>query len=804
MKKNGWISLFLGLALTGCNLPQPTPPTPTITPGPSPTATATITPSPTPTLPPTPTTQPQARILAGQNALAVGDYFSARDEYKIALDTSPDEKVRAEALWGLGRLEFLAGDYALALSNLRKLVEEYPSSEPATPAWCLLGETYFSLGRYEEAEAAYQKYLSLRPGLIDGFVQIRRGDSLAASGRPADAIQAYEAALLIGAGDPVLLKLEMGKAYAAMGDHANAIKFYEEVSVTTQNDYTKALVDYLWGQSFLALGDREAGYGKWRHAVQNYPLAYDSYLALVGLVNDGQEISEFDRGLVDYFAKQYGVALAAFDRYIQATPGHDGTAIHYQALSYRELGDYPLAIQAWDALIEKYPENRYWAAAWDEKATTQWAYMNQYEEAAQTLLDFVAKVPESIVAPAYMMDAARIYERSNDLEKAASLWETLAGQYPHDDLVPEALFQAAIASYRLGNYARALENLEHGYPLLIVATEKARYQLWVGKSHAMLGQKDKAQEAWKLGQSQDPAGYYSLRARDMLLNRQPFQAAPSYKFDHDLAAERKKATEWMMVRFGLPEETNLNDLGKLKENASYKRGMEFWNLGLYDQARAEFESLRLEVQTSAVDSFRLGNFLIDLGLYRPGIFALRQVLTLAGLESHAQSLTAPAYFRHARYGLYYRDLIFPAAEEHAFDPLFITSLVRQESLFEGFVRSSANAHGLMQIIPPTGASVAEQMGWPPNYNSEMLYSPYVSVRMGTFYLASNRRLMEGDLYAALAAYNGGPGNAAIWKSLSGNDPDLFLEVIRFRETRNYIRGIYEIYDIYRSTYSLME
>jgi soluble lytic murein transglycosylase len=68
-------------------------------------------------------------------------------------------------------------------------------------------------------------------------------------------------------------------------------------------------------------------------------------------------------------------------------------------------------------------------------------------------------------------------------------------------------------------------------------------------------------------------------------------------------------------------------------------------------------------------------------------------------------------------------------------------------------------------------------------------------------MASNREQLDGDLYASLAAYNAGPGNAAAWKELAGDDPDLFLEVVRFQETRNYIRYIYEIYTIYRQLYS---
>ena len=38
------------------------------------------------------------------------------------------------------------------------------------------------------------------------------------------------------------------------------------------------------------------------------------------------------------------------------------------------------------------------------------------------------------------------------------------------------------------------------------------------------------------------------------------------------------------------------------------------------------------------------------------------------------------------------------------------------------------------------------------------------------------------------------------KNWRPDDPDLFLETIRYPETRNYIRGIYEIYNIYRRIY----
>jgi soluble lytic murein transglycosylase len=219
----------------------------------------------------------------------------------------------------------------------------------------------------------------------------------------------------------------------------------------------------------------------------------------------------------------------------------------------------------------------------------------------------------------------------------------------------------------------------------------------------------------------------------------------------------------------------------------------------------ELEDLRNSVSTDPVLSYRLANYLLDIGAYRSGIFAARQVLTLAGLKDNQASLMAPAYFNNARYGLYYSDLIQPAAQENSFDPLFLFSVMRQESLYESFAGSTAGAIGLMQLVPLSGgADSAARLGWPVGFDPthpEPLYLPQVSIKLGANDLAYNRDIFGGNLYAALAGYNAGTAQAYEWKQLSGNDPDLFLEVIRFDQTRQYIQGIYEIYAVYRRLYT---
>ncbi len=103
----------------------------------------------------------------------------------------------------------------------------------------------------------------------------------------------------------------------------------------------------------------------------------------------------------------------------------------------------------------------------------------------------------------------------------------------------------------------------------------------------------------------------------------------------------------------------------------------------------------------------------------------------------------------------------------------------------------------MQITPDTGQLIADNLGWPPNYTSDDLYRPMVSIGLGATYLEQQRIRFNGDLFTALAAYNAGPEAASIWSDLSGPDSDLFLEVIRISQTSDYIRSIYEIYSMYR-------
>jgi soluble lytic murein transglycosylase len=798
MKKLAWLGMVF--VISACqNLPVPLSiPTaaPTNTQGPPPTPT----PLPSPT--PLPTMEPVVRIDTGDQALFYGDFDLAREQYLAAFNDSTDEAIKAAALWGIGRTELADGRYQEALNSFNNLINSYPDSTYSARAPFLMGLAYEGLEQYQQAADSYNTYMTRIPGVLDGYVQAFRGDALFEAGNYSEAQNAYDAALTAARlDDGIDLRIKIAESRAAFGDYAGALTLYDEIFADSSNDYVKAQMDYYAGNAHTELGQIEEAHTRYLNAVENYPLSYYSYLSLVTLVDAGVEVDDLDRGLVDYYADQYDVALVAFDRYIEANPINDGTPHYYRALTLRDLQRTQEAIDEFDYFITTTPEHPRAAEAWEEKGFLEWAVQGNYEAGIQTFLGFVAAYPASQAAPEFLMNAARVTERAGRLEDAANTWERIADEYSASEQVPLALFLAGVSRFRLGDYAGALTTFQRDLLLSTLPEDKARSYLWIGKSQQQLGDGSSAQASWQQGQAADPAGYYSLRARDILMGRSPFETPPSTNLDPDLAQERKDAEAWLRVTFGLPPETDLNGPGPLAQDPRFVRGTELWELGMYDEARLEFESLRESFAADAVSSFRLANHLLDIGLYRSAIFAAREVLTLAGLESQSASLTAPAYFNHLRYGLYYHDLIITEAQRYGMDPLFMFSLIRQESLFEGFVSSTAGAHGLMQIIPDTGEQIASELSWPPAYDQTDLYRPIVSVRFGSYYLSKNRDLLDGNWYAALAAYNAGPGNAIAWRDLAGNDPDLLLEVIRFEETRNYVRFIYEIFSTYRTLYS---
>ena len=812
MKPNTWLFLLAALAIAGqaCNLPQALN-----TPQPIPTtqSSPTAAPSPTSQPAPIPNLTVEARADGGDLAYFNGDWTAALREYQRVVNESQDTELRAAALLGVGRTQIKFKNLTEARRILEGLVEEYPSSQAAAGAYFTLAEIYVEFNNADGAAGAYGHYLEARPGLIDAYVHEWRGDRLVDAANYMQAIAAYQQAMdAPRLGDNFGVQVKIGSAQALSGDNNAAIATYQAIFDATANEYLKADVDLLIGRTYLSLGDTEAAYSHYQHAVNNYPLAYSSYAALVELVNAGVPVDEYQRGFIDYYIatlttdpgnaqELFSAAIRAFDRYLEVNPeAHNDSAHYYRALALRANGDYAGAISDWDHMMAEHAFDEHWVDAFSEKAATQEYYLEDYEGAIDTLLGFVASTPSQPASAQFLFTAGHIAERGGRLTRAIEILPRVAEEYPSSEYAYDSVFLAGISAYRLESYGQAQSFFLRAYQAALSLEQQSQSLFWIAKALKVQGEEDGARNAWEQAAAVDPTGYYSERASDLLEGRDIFEPPAAYSLDYDVEAERQEAEDWMRATFELPAETDLSNPGALAADPRFQRGTELWNLTEYELARAEFEDLRQSLAADPASSYRLANYLIDLGLYRTGIFAAREVLSIAGMGD-AATLNAPRYFNRLRFGAYFADLVLPQTRSKGLDPLFFYSMMRQESLFEGFVTSSAGARGLMQVIPSTGEQVAELAGWPPDFTPDDLYRPLVSIRLGADYLAMQRNAFDGDMYAALAAYNAGPGNASYWMGLAKGDPDLFLEVISFAETRNHIRSVYELFTIYSNLYS---
>ena len=136
------------------------------------------------------------------------------------------------------------------------------------------------------------------------------------------------------------------------------------------------------------------------------------------------------------------------------------------------------------------------------------------------------------------------------------------------------------------------------------------------------------------------------------------------------------------------------------------------------------------------------------------------------------------------------------------EPAFILSLIRQESEFDMTANSHAGAQGLMQLMPYTAKLVAKQAKLPYS-KSRLTRDPEYNINLGSHYIAGLILQYDGAYPFATAAYNAGPKRVKYWKKIN-KDPQKnkidfvdWVELIKFKETRNYVQRVMENYNVYR-------
>ncbi|MGD8996599.1 MAG: tetratricopeptide repeat protein [Anaerolineae bacterium] len=729
-----------------------------------------------------------------------GNYGSATETYRALLARPLDSVLDARSRLGLGTALLRDEAYPEAAEAFRDLRAEHRDSELAHDAAFLLGDALIGAGEPLSATQAYSGYLAAGT-VITAYVNQSLGAAWYAEGVYTSSIEAYEAAI---AEAPNLTfevdaREKQALAHVALGEYDAALEQYDAILDVAVVPAYRARIGHQTAETLLLAGEIEAGYERHQAVVEAYPTEEHAYLSLVKLVEADRPVNDYLRGVVDYYGGAYGPAVAALYRYILAYPDtHSGDAHWYAGLSFIEAENTDLAVNEFELLIETHPaESRYWGEAWLKLGEVH-ADEGETDEALETYRAFVEAAPDHELAPEALWEAAQLLERSQEIEAAAGAYLDCREAYPDAEVAAPALLRSGLQFYRLDRLseaAEAWETLAEDYP--DSAYHPAAW-LWLGKAHLAQGDREAAQAAFDQASTVAPEAYYGLRAAQLAVTPDAESFPPSAYRPRDDVNGRREAETWLADWLGVEAGEDLGELSPdLAADGRLQRGRELWRLGRFQQAKDELEALRRDTYSDALSQYQLALAYGDLGLYRSSILSAWRLIALSPVT---RTVDAPPFIVQLAYPTPYEDLVLEKAAQTGLDPLLVFALIRQESLFESFAASSASAQGLMQVIPPTGAEIAAELDWPPDYETADLYCPYVSVRFGTYYLAKQRERFEGRIDAALAGYNGGPGNAQRWLERAGDDLDLFLETITFGETRLYLQRIREHYAVYRALY----
>jgi soluble lytic murein transglycosylase len=227
------------------------------------------------------------------------------------------------------------------------------------------------------------------------------------------------------------------------------------------------------------------------------------------------------------------------------------------------------------------------------------------------------------------------------------------------------------------------------------------------------------------------------------------------------------------------------------DGSALRRATLFASVGLEQTASSELDRLVGQTDNPRV-VLAAGKLAYGSRLWSS---SARAGVRLGGMAPERSSVDAPPGVRRLSYPAAYPEQVAGETARANVGPLLLLSLMRQESFFDRFAVSVADARGLTQVIPSTGAELAKAFGRA-EFSPDELFDPNLAVAFGARYLSVQIKAFDGDVFRAVAAYNAGGGAAARW-ARGTPDPDIFVESIPYAETRAYVKSIYQYHAAYR-------
>jgi soluble lytic murein transglycosylase len=223
------------------------------------------------------------------------------------------------------------------------------------------------------------------------------------------------------------------------------------------------------------------------------------------------------------------------------------------------------------------------------------------------------------------------------------------------------------------------------------------------------------------------------------------------------------------------------------------------HIGGFDEY-ATWELREIERRTSNREYLeRLIDFYRESGNYRRAAY-ISQIYF--GLKRERKGIEGVRYLWTAAYPQAYDAEVSKASERFEIPKNQVWAFMRAESFFDPGARSPVGAMGLMQMMPYTANRLRNFLpGSDPAFKPTDLFTPEVSIKFGTRYLARLNAQFDADLPFVAAGYNAGPHRVKGWLGTFGDlSVAEFIEHIPYKETRNYVKKVVRNHSIYGKLY----
>jgi soluble lytic murein transglycosylase len=371
----------------------------------------------------------------------------------------------------------------------------------------------------------------------------------------------------------------------------------------------------------------------------------------------------------------------------------------------------------------------------------------------------------------------------HDSAAAEAAWATLETHFTWDATQKNRVLNA-LAVYRATSYSPdALARLN----ALPTAAEddasrewRVRMALASGDFQQMLAALDKLSDTQKAD-----ARWRYLRARVLMKLERKGEAAPIFAaLARETSFQGFLAADWAAQPYTICARTLAEDAqaeNALAQQADLERAFEFRELAMLPEARREWDFAMTKLD--ARQRRNAADLAYRRGWYDRAVFAFSADADMQRVYEQ-------------RFPLGMEPEVRAEARGAAIDPAWVYAIIRAESAWMTDAHSSADAYGLMQLLPSVAKRMAKSEDLPYD-TAQDLFDARLNIQLGTRYLGLMASQYEGSPWLASAAYNAGVGAVGRWVGARGTlDPDFFVETIPYKETREYVARVLTFSVIY--------